>query len=81
VNSISDESEQMATSNGAYFINQPMQISDPIKKLIFRTTANGAIDVYRAETNELLVTLIILKQGEWVITTPDGRFDTNKSLD
>ncbi|MBX3245024.1 MAG: WD40 repeat domain-containing protein, partial [Acidobacteria bacterium] len=32
-------------------------------------------------TRDLLATLIGFKTGEWVVKTPDGRFDTNKSLD
>jgi uncharacterized caspase-like protein len=33
------------------------------------------------KTNKLLASLIALDESDWIVTTPEGRFDTNKSLD
>ncbi len=48
----------------------------------FASGSNDAtIKLWDMRNNELLATLISLERDEWVLATPEGRFDTNKSLD
>lgn len=42
---------------------------------------NGKLDIYELQTGKLLVSLVVLDEKDWVAVTPDGRFDTNKSLE
>jgi WD40 repeat protein/uncharacterized caspase-like protein len=42
---------------------------------------DATIKLWDKRNNELLTTLISLDRYEWVVAAPDGRFDTNKSLD
>ena len=37
--------------------------------------------LWRTDSDTPLATLVALTDDEWVVTTPDGRFDTNKDLD
>lgn len=50
-----------------------------------RFLASGSYDatikLWDARDYKLLATLISLDRDDWVVTTPDGRFDTNRSLD
>jgi WD40 repeat protein len=50
-----------------------------------RFLASGSVDatikLWDVRNNGLLTTLISLDRDEWVVATPEGRFDTNKSLD
>ena len=39
---------------------------------------DGTVKIWRAIDGELLTTLISLDKDDWIVTTPDGRFDTNK---
>lgn len=50
-------------------------------KLGVRLGENGRVNLINAKTGMLLAGLVALGDEEWVITTPEGRFDTNKSLD
>jgi WD40 repeat protein len=42
---------------------------------------NGRINIFKVESGKLLMSLIALDQEDWAVTTPEGRFDTNRSLD
>lgn len=46
-----------------------------------QTGENSELDLFDLKKGKLQATLIALDETDWVITTPDGRFDTNKSLD
>lgn len=50
-------------------------------KLFAGVVENVKIKLWNNETNSELATLIALDENDWVITTSEGRFDTNKSLD
>lgn len=49
-------------------------------KLLLSGGDDGTIKLWNVENNKLLATLISLDRNEWVVTTPDGRFDTNEDL-
>lgn len=42
---------------------------------------DAVMKLWEGEKNEPLVRLIALGKDDWIVTTADGRFDTNKSLD
>lgn len=43
---------------------------------------NGKIRLFNEnEPLATLATIIVINENDWVVTTPEGRFDTNKSLD
>lgn len=42
---------------------------------------NGRVNLFDVKSGAPLVTLFALGEEEWAVTTPEGRFDTNKSLD
>jgi WD40 repeat protein/uncharacterized caspase-like protein len=50
-------------------------------KFQIRLGENGKINWYEAESGKLLFSLVALDENDLVVTTPEGRFDTNKSLD
>jgi WD40 repeat protein len=39
---------------------------------------NGEINIITLKTGKSIASLVALNESSWVITTPDGRFDTNK---
>jgi hypothetical protein len=45
------------------------------KDLLLAATSTG-IDIFDKHTTKLLATLIMMKDGPWVVISPDGRFDT-----
>lgn len=42
---------------------------------------NGWINLSDSRSGALAISLIAIGEDEWAVVTPDGRFDTNKSLD
>jgi WD40 repeat protein len=53
----------------------------PNGKFIVSGGDDATVKVWNIESGELLATLVSLEKEEWVVSTPEGRFDTNKSLD
>jgi WD40 repeat protein len=47
----------------------------------FRIGSSGKVDLYDRRSDKLLASLIALDDSDWVVTTPNGFFDTNKPLD
>ncbi len=41
---------------------------------------DGHIRIWNVENGDELLAITFLSEGEWVVTTPEGRFDTNKDL-
>jgi len=39
---------------------------------------NGKLNLFEVKTSALLASLIVLDKKDWVVVTPDGRFDTNR---
>jgi len=39
---------------------------------------NGKLNLYDVRTDKQLATLVALDDNDWVVVTPDGRFDTNR---
>jgi WD40 repeat protein/uncharacterized caspase-like protein len=50
-------------------------------RFLFSGSADASIRLWVVETGEPLARLIALDETDWVVVTPDGRFDTNKNLD
>ena len=44
-------------------------------------SADATMKLWRQDSNKALATLISLDKGDWVVVTPDNRFDTNRNLD
>lgn len=42
---------------------------------------DGTFRIWNSETGEQLAAIIALENNQWVVTTPEGRFDTNKPLE
>jgi WD40 repeat protein len=53
----------------------------PNDRVLASSSSDATIKLWDRGNNELLTTLISLDRDEWVVATPKGRFDTNKSLD
>jgi len=51
------------------------------RKLKFKDGKNGSVNIFETTTDKLLASLNIINGTDWIISTPEGRFDTNKSLD
>ncbi|HTH51591.1 MAG TPA: hypothetical protein VL501_06645, partial [Pyrinomonadaceae bacterium] len=50
--------------------------------VLIRAETDGAkVRLLDANSSKEIATLVALDHDEWVVTTPDGRFDTNKPLD
>lgn len=49
----------------------------PDGRLVLTESADGTSRVWSAETGEEKCQLVSLLNGDWIVTTPDGRFDTN----
>lgn len=39
---------------------------------------NGKVNLHEVKTGKLLASLVALDENDWVVVTPDGRFDTNR---
>jgi WD40 repeat protein len=50
-------------------------------KFLASGSDDATIKLWDTQKQKLLTTLISLDRDEWVVATPEGRFDTNKSLD
>ena len=85
------ESSQMTDDNGMkriadlipnYFAKRDVTDA-PISQGRFqlRFGDNGKLNWYEAKSGDLCATLVALDENDLVVATPDGRFDTNKSLD
>jgi WD40 repeat protein len=44
-------------------------------------SADATMKLWRIDSNKPLATLISLDKGDWVVVTPDNRFDTGRNLD
>ncbi|HEX7312606.1 MAG TPA: caspase family protein [Pyrinomonadaceae bacterium] len=42
---------------------------------------SGRLNLFDFKSGTLLASLIALEKEEWLVTTPEGRFDTNRTLD
>ncbi|GAA5173821.1 hypothetical protein GCM10025771_01970 [Niveibacterium umoris] len=45
-------------------------------RLLFSASTDGTIRLWRSPGGELLATLVAFSDGRWVVTDPEGRFDT-----
>ena len=50
----------------------------PNENFIFSSSRDGTVKLWDVTKKNSLATLISLNKDEWVVTTSDGRFDTNK---
>jgi hypothetical protein len=50
----------------------------PSGKVIASASDDGTVKLWRPDGDKPQATLISLDQDDWVVVTPDGRFDTNK---
>ena len=50
-------------------------------KINIEVKESGKINFTNPKSGNLIASLIILDNDEWIVTTPNGRFDTNKTLD
>ena len=61
------------------------EISDikfsPDSRFLVSGSADGSIKYWDVITGREIFTFVPLEENNWIVTTPDGRFDTNKSLD
>jgi len=53
----------------------------PNGKMLASGSYDSKIKIWDTSTGKELATLIALDETDWVINTPDGRFDTDKNLD
>jgi uncharacterized caspase-like protein len=53
----------------------------PDDKFLLSGGFDGTMRLWRKDSNEAVSTLKLLGGNDWVVTKPDGRFDTNKLLD
>jgi WD40 repeat protein len=63
-----------------YWTNDSRRVSADGRFQI-RVGENGKLDWHDFKTGRLIVTLVTTGETDWVVATPDGRFDTNKPLD
>lgn len=49
----------------------------PDGRFKFQPGENGKLNLFEADTEKLLATLISMDEGKWVITTPEGLFDAS----
>ncbi len=73
-------SEVSATVPNYYRLNSTEPIS-PDGRFQIKPGGNGKIDVFSVETGSRLMSFVALDREDWTVTTPEGRFDTNKPLD
>ena len=50
----------------------------PSSNLLVSGGTDATMKIWNKKKNEPLATLISLDSNDWIVTTPDGRFDTNK---
>lgn len=50
------------------------------EKNFVSSSLDGTVKIWNINNNKSLATLISLDKDRWIITTPDGRFDTNEDL-
>lgn len=65
----------------AFYRNYKWQTIAPIHpagRLQVRFGANGALDLYEAQSGKLLVSLIALDENDWAVVTPNGLFDASR---
>lgn len=53
----------------------------PDGRLQIEKGENNKLNLFEAKSKKIILTLNALDENDWVVTTSDGRFDTNKSLD
>lgn len=53
----------------------------PDGKMLFSSSADTKTTVWDAATGREIASLIALDESDWIAITPEGRFDTSKSLD
>jgi WD40 repeat protein len=63
------------------YIKDRAEPASPRGTFQVKSGANGKINLFDLATGRLMVTLVALADDEWVVATPEGRFDTNKALD
>lgn len=56
-------------------------IKTPNGKFVRADIENNRIILRDDETENEIASLVALDEGDWMVTTPEGRFDTSKSLD
>jgi WD40 repeat protein len=55
-------------------------VFSPDGKILY-STSGGRIKIWNVENGSEMATLVALGGDDWVVVTPEGRFDTNKDLD
>ena len=45
--------------------------------MLFLGSSDGQVDILSLEKEDYIASLFSLGKEDWVVTTPDGRFDTN----
>jgi WD40 repeat protein len=60
------------------FIGNLPLLTKSNSKFTILIDANGRVEFHDAQSNKLLAWLIALRQDDWAVVTPDGRFDTNQ---
>ena len=72
--------EELHRLNGHYATIKSIAFS-PNGKVLVSGSSDDTIKFWNVSSGEELATLIPVTAKDWVIFTPDGRFDTNTSLD
>lgn len=64
-----------------FYTNSRSAPISPDGKLQAKLAENGRVNLLDVKTGTVMAGLIALGDEEWIVATPEGRFDTNKSLD